>query len=155
VNTVNFLPPQGFFIGVGNELGGRISVNDAHNHIFGMVLVNDWSGKYPPYHCKPFLFLEYDNLKLSFAARDIQKWEYVPLGPFLGKSFGTTISPWIVTMEALAPFAVENMKQDVLVLPYLKHDDKYNFDIKLSVAIQGILLVFGPIRVYIGVGIYK
>jgi len=58
-------------------------------------------------------------------------------------------------MEALAPFAVENMKQDVLVLPYLKHDDKYNFDIKLSVAIQGILLVFGPIRVYIGVGIYK
>ena len=75
---------------------------------------------------------------VSFTARDIQKWEYVPLGPFLGKSFGTSISPWIVTMEALAPFAVPNMAQDVEILPYLRHDDNYNFDIQLSVAIQGI-----------------
>ena len=71
------------------------------------------------------------------TARDIQKWEYVPLGPFLGKSFGSTISPWVVTMDALAPFIVPNMVQDVEILPYLKHDDPYNFDIKLSVAIQG------------------
>ena len=70
----------GFFVAEGNALGSTISIDDAEDKIFGMVLVNDWS------------------------ARDLQKWEYQPLGPFLAKSFATTISPWIVTMEALAPF---------------------------------------------------
>lgn len=77
-----------FFVGgAPTKPGERISIEDADKHIFGMVLMNDWS------------------------ARDIQKWEYVPLGPFLGKSFGTTISPWIVTMDALKPFAIDNPKQ--------------------------------------------
>jgi fumarylacetoacetase len=70
------------------------------------------------------------------TARDIQKWEYVPLGPFLAKNFATTISPWIVTMEALAPFAVSNFPQDPAPMPYLQHDDNYNYDIKLEVAIR-------------------
>ena len=83
------------------------------NHIFGMVLMNDWS------------------------ARDIQKWEYVPLGPFLGKNFGTTVSPWVVTMEALEPFIVPNMEMKNPILPYLKHDNNYNFDIHLEVGIKG------------------
>ena len=72
-----------------------------------------------------------------FLARDIQKWEYVPLGPFLAKNFGTTISPWIVTMEALQPFKVSNHPQeDPEPLPYLKHEDDYNFDINFEVAIK-------------------
>ena len=83
----------------------------AHEHIFGMVLMNDWS------------------------ARDIQKYEYVPLGPFLGKSFGTTISPWVVPMEALMPFVVANYCQDPKPLPHLHHSDDYNFDIRLEVSI--------------------
>ncbi|XP_062946639.1 fumarylacetoacetase isoform X2 [Cynocephalus volans] len=70
-------------------------------------------------------------------SRDIQKWEYVPLGPFLGKSFGTTISPWVVTMDALMPFAVPNPDQDPRPLPYLCHDQPYTFDINLSVALKG------------------
>ena len=86
-------------------------IRRAHEHIFGMVLMNDWS------------------------ARDIQKYEYVPLGPFLGKSFGTTISPWVVPMEALMPFAVANYSQDPKPLPHLYHSDDYNFDIRLEVSI--------------------
>lgn len=69
-------------------------------------------------------------------ARDIQKWEYVPLGPFLAKNFGTSISPWVVPMAALAPFMVDNYPQDQEVLPYLKHEDKYNINIHLEVAIK-------------------
>lgn len=69
-------------------------------------------------------------------ARDIQKWEYVPLGPFLAKNFGTTISPWVVTMDALEPFKVANYPQDPTPLPYLQHADDYNFDINLKVAIK-------------------
>ncbi|XP_067827283.1 fumarylacetoacetase [Heptranchias perlo] len=102
-----------FFIGPGNKLGEPIKVSRAHEHIFGMVLMNDWS------------------------ARDIQKWEYVPLGPFLGKSFGTTISPWVVPMEALLPFVVANPVQDPKPLPYLCSDDPYTFDINLFVSIKG------------------
>uniref|UniRef100_H2NP00 Fumarylacetoacetase n=2 Tax=Pongo abelii TaxID=9601 RepID=H2NP00_PONAB len=102
-----------FFVGPGNRLGEPIPISKAHEHIFGMVLMNDWS------------------------ARDIQKWEYVPLGPFLGKSFGTTISPWVVPMEALMPFAVPNPKQDPRPLPYLCHDEPYTFDINLSVNLKG------------------
>jgi len=88
----------GFFIGVGNELGQPISIDNAEEHIFGLCLVNDWS------------------------ARDIQAWEYQPLGPFLSKSFATTISPWVVTLEALAPFrcpAFERAEADPPPLPYL------------------------------------
>jgi len=69
-------------------------------------------------------------------ARDIQKWEYVPLGPFLAKNFGTTISPWVVTMDALEPFKVANYPQEPTPLPYLQHTDDYNFDINLKVAIK-------------------
>lgn len=73
-------------IGVGNELGTSIKIDRADEHIFGVVILNDWS------------------------ARDIQAWEYVPLGPFLGKSFCTTISPWIITLDALEPFLAEGPK---------------------------------------------
>jgi fumarylacetoacetase len=72
----------------------------------------------------------------DWSARDIQKWEYVPLGPFLGKSFGTTISPWIVTMDALRPFIIENPTQDPAPLAYLRHDDPYTLDIQLEVTIK-------------------
>lgn len=101
-----------FFTGPGNKMGEPIPVDKAHEHIFGMVVMNDWS------------------------ARDIQKWEYVPLGPFLGKNLGTSISPWVVTMEALQPFTVPNMEQDPKPLPYLQHDDNYNFDINLEVKLK-------------------
>lgn len=94
-----------------NALGECVPVEEAHERIFGLVLMNDWS------------------------ARDIQKWEYVPLGPFLGKNFATTISPWVVTMLALAPFSVENHQQIPPPLPYLQHARNYNFDIGLKVAI--------------------
>ncbi|KAK7066849.1 hypothetical protein SK128_015946 [Halocaridina rubra] len=109
---MDFELEMAFFVGPGNKLGDPISVKNAHEHIFGMVLMNDWS------------------------ARDIQKWEYVPLGPFLAKNLGTTISPWVVTMEALTPFAVDNYVQDPEPFPYLKHEDKYTFDIKLDVGIK-------------------
>ncbi|XP_052084469.1 fumarylacetoacetase-like [Mytilus californianus] len=101
-----------FFTGPATKLGEPIPIDKAEDHIFGMVLMNDWS------------------------ARDIQKWEYVPLGPFLGKNFGTTISPWVVTMDALKPFAVPNQKQDPKPLPYLCHEDPYCFDIQLEVALN-------------------
>ena len=78
--SMDFELEMGFFIGQGNRQGKPINISNAYNHIFGIVLVNDWS------------------------ARDIQAWEYVPLGPFLAKNFATSISPWIVTMEALEPF---------------------------------------------------
>ena len=94
------------------ELGSSVSVTEADNFIFGFVLFNDWS------------------------ARDIQQWEYVPLGPFLGKNFGSTISPWIVTMDALEPFRVEGPKQFPEVLSYLKTAGEKSFDIKLEVSIK-------------------
>ncbi|XP_072516577.1 fumarylacetoacetase [Salminus brasiliensis] len=102
-----------FFVGAGNKLGEPITIEKAHEHIFGMVLMNDWS------------------------ARDIQAWEYVPLGPFLGKNFGTTISPWVVTMEALMPFVEPNAVQDPEPLPYLCHQDPYTFNINLFVTVKG------------------
>ncbi|XP_028258483.1 fumarylacetoacetase [Parambassis ranga] len=102
-----------FFVGGGNQLGEPIPINKAHQHIFGMVLMNDWS------------------------ARDIQAWEYVPLGPFLGKNFGTTISPWVIPMEALLPFAEPNPVQDPEPLPYLQHQDAYTFNINLFVSLKG------------------
>ncbi|GER60885.1 fumarylacetoacetase [Patiriisocius marinus] len=95
-----------------NHLGSRVEMAEAEDHIFGLVQFNDWS------------------------ARDIQAWEYVPLGPFLGKSFASTISPWIVTLDALEPFRTEGPVQDPTPLPYLKQEGKMNFDIKLQAAIK-------------------
>lgn len=95
-----------------NELGEPISVEEAEDHIFGLVLFNDWS------------------------ARDIQKWEYVPLGPFLAKNFASSISPWIVTLDALEPFRIPGPKQDPEVLPYLQYAGNKHFDIDLEVAIE-------------------
>ncbi|KAI3379351.1 hypothetical protein SNEBB_003175 [Seison nebaliae] len=98
--------------GPSTKLGESIEIGDCEKHIFGMVLMNDWS------------------------ARDIQKYEYVPLGPFLGKNFGTTISPWVVTMLALEPFKVDNVPQEPLPRKHLQEIGNYSFDIKLSVDIQ-------------------
>jgi fumarylacetoacetase len=94
------------------KLGQSVSIKEAEEHIFGFVLFNDWS------------------------ARDIQQWEYVPLGPFLGKNFGSTVSPWIVTMDALEPFRVAGPEQHPHVLPYLSYEGRKNFDIRLEVLIQ-------------------
>ncbi len=108
----------GFFVGKGNDLGETIDIKDAEEHIFGLCLVNDWS------------------------ARDIQGWEYQPLGPFLGKSFATTVSPFVVTMEALAPFRVpafEREEGDPQPLEYLSSEQNEKLgglDIKLEVYIQ-------------------
>jgi len=95
-----------------NTLGDRISIEEAEEYIFGMVLFNDWS------------------------ARDIQAWEYQPLGPFLGKNFASTISPWIVTLDALEPFRTDNPKKVHKPLPYLQIDGKKRYDIKLQVSIK-------------------
>lgn len=109
---LDFELEMAFVVGKGNELGTPVSVDEAEDHIFGMVIFNDWS------------------------ARDIQKWEYVPLGPFLGKNFGSSISPWIITMEALAPFRSASPKQEPSVLPYLEMKKDHNFDINLEAAIE-------------------
>lgn len=102
-----------FFVGgTLNSLGKSISTNKAADYIFGMVLLNDWS------------------------ARDIQMWESYFLGPFLSKNFVTTISPWIVTMEALNEFKVDNCKQNPTPLKYLLHDTKFNFDIHLNASVR-------------------
>jgi fumarylacetoacetase len=110
---MDFELEMGFFVGPGNPLGDSIPVDRAGEHIFGMVLVNDWS------------------------ARDIQKWEYVPLGPFLGKNFGTSISPWVVSMEALEPFRCAGpVQDDPEPLDYLKNSSDSAFDIHLEVLLQ-------------------
>jgi fumarylacetoacetase len=103
----------GFVVGVGNPMGTPIGVDDAHEHLFGAVLFNDWS------------------------ARDIQAWEYVPLGPFLGKSFASTISPWVVPMAALEAARVDTPAQDPAVLPYLALDRPWGLDIDLEVEWNG------------------
>jgi len=108
---LDFELEMAFIIGKSSSLGDSISTDDAPDHIFGMALFNDWS------------------------ARDIQKWEYVPLGPFLGKSFASSVSPWIVTMEALAQFKVGGPTQDPEVLPYLQYQGDHNYDINLKVTI--------------------
>jgi len=102
----------GFIVGQGNALGTPIPMADAETHIFGMVLLNDWS------------------------ARDIQQWEYVPLGPFNSKSFATSISPWIVTLEALEPFRVAGPEQAPLPLLYLQPNAMRTFDIHLEVELR-------------------
>ena len=109
---VDFELEMGFIIGKNTKLGESVRITEAEDYIFGKVLLNDWS------------------------ARDVQKWEYVPLGPFLAKSFASHISPWIVTMEALEPFRIQGPQQDPEVLPYLSYTGDKNYDINLEVAIQ-------------------
>lgn len=109
---LDFELEMAFVIGKGNEMGSAISTADAESHIFGMVIFNDWS------------------------ARDIQSWEYVPLGPFLSKNFASSISPWVVTMDALQPFKCAGPKQDPPVLPYLQFTGDQNYDIELEVYIK-------------------
>jgi len=99
----------GFIVGKGNALGEPIPVQQAEQHIFGMVLLNDWS------------------------ARDIQQWEYVPLGPFNAKTFATSISPWVVTLAALEPFKVPAPQQQPEPLAYLRHAGNDAYDIGLEV----------------------
>ncbi len=109
---LDFELEMGFFTGPGNALGEPIPVDQADAHILGLVLVNDWS------------------------ARDIQKWEYVPLGPFNAKNFATTISPWVITLDALAPFREAGPVQDPKPLPYLQESDAWSLDIQLEVALR-------------------
>jgi len=110
---VDFELETAFITTDANKMGEYIPVEEAENYIFGMVLFNDWS------------------------ARDIQKWEYVPLGPFLAKSFASSISPWIVTLDALEPFRCESPKQeDPKPLPYLQQTGNHTFDINLEVSIK-------------------
>lgn len=101
-----------FIVGKTTELGEPIAIEDAWDHIFGMVLLNDWS------------------------ARDIQQWEYVPLGPFNAKTFASAISPWVVTMQALEPFKVKGPQQLPQPLDYLRENSINSFDIHLSVELQ-------------------
>jgi fumarylacetoacetase len=110
--TLDFELEMGFFVGPGNKLGEPIPIDRAAEHIFGMVLVNDWS------------------------ARDIQKWEYQPLGPFLSKNFATSISPWVVTLDALEPFRRAGPTQDPAPLPYLQTNAPWAYDIHLEVLLQ-------------------
>ncbi len=110
--ALDFELEMGFFIGPGNPLGNRAPVSSAGEHIFGLVLVNDWS------------------------ARDVQKWEYLPLGPFLSKNFATSISPWVVTLEALEPFRVAGPRQEPEPLEYLKTQGDQTYDIRLEVTLN-------------------
>jgi len=109
---VDFELEMGYIIGKPSSLGDSVSTANADAYIFGKVLFNDWS------------------------ARDIQKWEYVPLGPFLAKSFASSMSAWVVTLEALEPFRVDGPLQQPAVLPYLNSIGSRNYDINLEVAIQ-------------------
>ena len=109
---LDFELEMGFVTFDGKPLGQRISTGEAEDHIFGLVLFNDWS------------------------ARDLQKWEYVPLGPFLAKSFASSISPWIVTLDALEPFRIPGPEQNPTVLPYLKQTGATHVDLPLQVIIE-------------------
>ncbi|MDQ0974682.1 fumarylacetoacetase [Neobacillus niacini] len=109
---LDFELEMGCVIGGGNQLGEPISVEEAENHVFGMVLVNDWS------------------------ARDIQAWEYQPLGPFLAKNFSTSISPWVVPLEALEPFRVAGPVQEPKPLEYLDQTKQGSFNIELEVYLK-------------------
>ncbi|AZI68660.1 fumarylacetoacetase [Cloacibacterium normanense] len=109
---LDFELEMAFVLNKNTEIGESISTQEAEDAIFGMVIFNDWS------------------------ARDIQSWEYVPLGPFLGKNFCSSISPWVVTLEALEPFRTASPKQEPEVLNYLKFEGDKNFDINLEVYLQ-------------------
>jgi fumarylacetoacetase len=110
---MDFELEMAFFIGgPSTKLGERVSTTEASKRVFGFTLMNDWS------------------------ARDIQKWEYIPLGPFTAKNLGTTISPWVVSVAALEPFLVDNYPQDPKPFPYLQHEAKFNFNINLEVDVK-------------------
>jgi fumarylacetoacetase len=111
--SLDFELEVGVFVGPGNRLGAPIPIHSADEHLFGLVLVNDWS------------------------ARDLQAWEYVPLGPFLAKNFATSISPWVVPLEALEPFRVAGPAQDPEPLPYLRTEGPQAYDVQLEVWLQG------------------
>ena len=108
---LDFELEMAFIVGLGNALGEPVAIDSALQHVFGMVLLNDWS------------------------ARDIQQWEYIPLGPFNSKTFATSISPWVVTIEALGPFRVEGPVQDPAPLPYLATTGPQAYDIHLEAAL--------------------
>jgi fumarylacetoacetase len=110
----------GFVVGAGSDLGTRVATDAYPDHVFGVVLLNDWS------------------------ARDIQAWEYQPLGPFLGKSFATSISPWVVPLDALAAARVPAPEQEPAPLPYLKESDRYGYDLRLAVDWNGTLVAEPP-----------
>jgi fumarylacetoacetase len=112
----------GFVVGVGSSLGDRVATRDFAQHVFGVVLVNDWS------------------------ARDIQAWEYVPLGPFLGKSFATSVSPWVVPLESLASARVAGPKQDPEPFDYLKRWEDWGLDLTLEVQLNGEVISRPPAR---------
>ncbi len=109
---VDFELETAFITTDANIMGENVPVHEAEDYIFGMVLLNDWS------------------------ARDIQKWEYVPLGPFLAKNFASSISPWIVTLDALEPFRTKGPTQEPMPLPYLQQKGKHAFDINLEAYIE-------------------
>ena len=109
---MDFELEMAFVIGKNSTLGEPIPIEEADAYIFGLLLFNDWS------------------------ARDIQRWEYVPLGPFLGKNFGSSVSPWIVPLEALKPFRLKGPKQHPAPLEYLKQSKAAHYDIALEVAIR-------------------
>ena len=109
---LDFELEMGFIIGKNSKFGKPVTTEKAEDYIFGLVLFNDWS------------------------ARDIQKWEYVPLGPFMSKNFASAVSPWVVTLEALEEFKVYGPKQTPKVLPYLRFKGARNYDLKLEVAIK-------------------
>ncbi len=110
--NMDFELETAFVIGKNSELGSPIDISDTPDYIFGMMLFNDWS------------------------ARDIQRWEYVPLGPFLGKNFGSTLSPWVVMLDALAPFRCQPPVQDQVVLPYLQCAEPFAYDIQLHAFLE-------------------
>ena len=110
--SLDFELEVGVLVGPGNTMGEPIPVDRATEHLFGLVLVNDWS------------------------ARDIQAWEYQPLGPFLAKNFCTSLSPWVVTLEALEPFRQPALSQDPPPLPYLRGAEDWTLDLKLEASLQ-------------------
>ncbi|GAA2815217.1 fumarylacetoacetase [Kribbella solani] len=112
----------GYVVGTPSTLGAPVSVDAFEDHVYGVVVVNDWS------------------------ARDLQAWEYVPLGPFLGKSFATSISPWVISLDALAAAAVPLPVQDPAVLPYLNGSRLMNFDITFEVYLNGHLVSTPPYK---------
>ena len=108
---LDFELEMAFVVGTGSGLGTPVNIDDAENHIFGLCLFNDWS------------------------ARDLQSWEYVPLGPFLGKNFGSSVAPWVVTLDALEPFRVPGPVQEPAPLANLAQRGAHNFDVRLEVAL--------------------
>ncbi len=121
-NELDYELEVGAFLGPGNEMGRPIPISEAEQHIAGICLLNDWS------------------------ARDIQRWEYQPLGPFLSKNFATSISPWLVTFEALEPFRVPALPHDTPILPYLSGRDRSSFDITLEVWLRSARME-EPVRI--------